>query len=139
MRTNASAVYVLDSFALVSWLQDEAGAQQVEAILLEAKAGRAEVWLSVINYGEVLYTTERDAGAQAAEDAIRIIDGLPIRVVEAERRLTFAAAHIKATMPVSYADAFTVALAIEKGARVVTGDPEFRSAEPLVEVEWIPR
>lgn len=139
MKTDAAPVYVLDSFALLSWLQNEAGAQRVEAILLDAEAGQAELWLCIINYGEVLYNTERDAGMEAAKDAIRMIDALPIQVAEPDRKLTFAAAHVKATLPVSYADAFAIALAIEKGGRVVTGDPEFHDAESLVEVEWIPR
>jgi ribonuclease VapC len=124
---------------LISWLEDEPGAARVEAILDEARAGQATVWLSIINYGEALYNTEREGGAKATREAINMIDKLPLQVVEAGRLLTFAAAHIKATLPMSYADAFAVALAAEKGARVVTGDSEFRKAESIVAVEWIPR
>jgi ribonuclease VapC len=49
------------------------------------------------------------------------------------------AAHIKARHPVSYADAFAVALAQEYGATVVTGDPEVRAVESLINVDWLPR
>lgn len=139
MRTQSTRAYVLDSFALISWLEDEPGAARVEEILDEARAGQAMVWLSIINYGEAIYNTEREEGAEAARKAINMIDELPLEVVEAGRERTFAAAHIKATLPMSYADAFAVALAQEKGASVVTGDPEFRRAEALVAVEWIPR
>jgi ribonuclease VapC len=131
--------YVLDSFALISLLEKEAGAARVREILDEARAGRAALWLSIINYGEVVYTTEREQGSEAARNAVQVIDGLPVQVVEAGRLLTFAAAHVKAMLPMSYADAFAVALAAEKGARVVTGDPEFFKAESLVGIEWIPR
>jgi len=48
-----------------------------------------------------------------------------------------AAAHIKAHYPLSYADAFAVALAQELDATVVTGDPEFKTAESLVPVLWL--
>jgi predicted nucleic acid-binding protein len=37
----------------------------------------------------------------------------------------------------SYADAFAVALAQELDAPVLTGDPEFRVVERLVQVDWI--
>jgi len=139
VRASATPAYVLDSFALLSYLQNEAGAERVQEVLREAQAGRADVWLSIINYGEALYVTERERGLKAAQEAVAAIDGLPVRVADAGRKLTFAAAHVKAVLPLAYADAFAVALAAEKGGRVITGDPEFQKAEALVGVEWIPR
>ena len=49
-------------------------------------------------------------------------------------------AHIKAHYPVSYADAFAVALAQEMDGPVVTGDPEFKRVEDegLISVVWLP-
>lgn len=47
------------------------------------------------------------------------------------------AAHIKAHHPISYADAFAVALAVRESAIVLTGDPEFEAVKTLVEVEWL--
>jgi predicted nucleic acid-binding protein len=139
VKRNGSPVFVLDSFALISILENEPGAQRVLEILREAEAGRAAVLLCIINYGEALYITEREQGLKAVQEAVQAIDHLPVLVVEADRKLTLAAAHIKAKRSVSYADAFAIALAMDKGGRVVTGDPEFRQAESLVEVEWIPR
>lgn len=46
------------------------------------------------------------------------------------------AARLKAQFPMSYADAFAVALALEREAALVTDDPELRSAEHGVEVAW---
>lgn len=40
-------------------------------------------------------------------------------------RQELAAAHVKAGLCVSYADAFVIALAQQVGGVVVTGDPEF--------------
>jgi ribonuclease VapC len=139
VRPNGTPAYVLDSFALLSYLQNEAGANRVEDVLRESQAGRAEVWLSIINYGEALYVTERARGLTAAHQAIAAIDSLPVQVVDASRTLTFSAAHVKATLSLAYADAFAVALALETGGRVITGDPEFKEAESLILIEWIPR
>ena len=135
MRTGSR--YVLDSFALLAYLEDEAGAQAVEEILDACRAGDAESWLSVVNLGEVLYITEREQGLPAAQKAIATVEQLPVRVMEADRARTFAAAHVKARHAVSYADAFAVALAQEVEGRVVTGDPEFKRVEALVPVRWI--
>jgi ribonuclease VapC len=129
--------YVLDSFALLAYLEDEAGAATVEEILEVCREGEAESWLSIVNLGEVLYVTEREQGLQAAQKAVATVDQLPVHVMEADRSRTFAAAHVKAHHAVPYADAFAVALAQEVGAGVVTGDPEFETVEALVPVLWI--
>lgn len=93
--------------------------------------------MTVINIGEVLYITERTGGGMAARAVAGLLDSLPIQVVDADRELTFAAAHIKAGHALSYADAFAVALALRLDAVLITGDPEFRSVESLVKVEWL--
>ena len=47
------------------------------------------------------------------------------------------AEQVKAHHAVSYADAFAIALAQEKEAPVITGDPEFEKVEYLVKVIWL--
>ncbi len=124
---------------MLAYLADEAGAREVEAILRSAEEGRSEVWRCVVNLGEVLYVTEREAGLETAQRVAGIVEQLPVGLVDADRALTFAAAHVNAHHSLSYADAFAVALAGERGAVVVTGDPEFKQVEPLVAVRWLGR
>lgn len=131
--------YVADSFALLAYLGGEAAAQKVKAALVKAKQNKANFSLSVINFGEIIYIVERKRGLEGALEAISAIDQLPIEIVEADRELTFHAAHIKANYAISYADAFAVALAQRNGARLLTGDPEFVEVEELIEVEWLPK
>ena len=132
------SVYVLDSFALLAFFQDEPGGRRVKAILGQALKKRAEILLSVVNYGEVVYITEREQGLRVAQKLIAVIDQLPVSLVDIDRRLTLAAAHLKAQHPLSYADAFAVALAQDRQAIVLTADPEFRAVETLVAIEWLP-
>jgi ribonuclease VapC len=47
------------------------------------------------------------------------------------------AAGLKAHFPVSYADAFAIALAQEFGATLLTGDPEFKAVSHLITIEWL--
>ena len=51
--------------------------------------------------------------------------------------LIFRAAELKARYPISYADAFALASAIEHQAELVTGDPELRRVEHLVGIVWV--
>lgn len=130
--------YVFDSHALIAYLEDESGARRVKAILAQAEREQAEIFLSIVNYGEVVYITEREQGLPAAQAIIAAIDQLPITVIEADRKITFAAAHVKAQHALSYADAFAIALAQSLGAKILTGDPEFRSIEQETAIEWLP-
>jgi predicted nucleic acid-binding protein len=129
--------WVLDSYALLAFLGGEAGHQRVEELLRAGIGGTAELYLCVINYGEILYIIERERGLTQTQLAIAAIDQLPLQVVEADRELTFEAAHVKAGCALAYADCFAVALALRLHGAVVTGDPEFREVSDLVEVEWL--
>ena len=129
--------FVLDTFAYLAYLNDESGAATVEQILASAAHGTSRGWMTVINVGEVLYVTERRRGPNGARAAVALLDRLGIRVVDAGRQLTFAAAHIKAALALSYADAFAAALARRLGAVLITGDPEFRAVESLIRVRWL--
>ncbi len=131
--------YVLDSFGLMAYLENEAATNQIVQIFTEAAEGRAHVYFSLINYGECLYIIEREQGLALAQEMIASVDQLPIEFVAADRVRIFAAAHLKAHYPISYADAFTVGLAQEFNASILTGDPEFRRVEEIVSILWLPQ
>ena len=137
--TASASRYVLDSFALLAHLGDEAGAARVRAVLRAASLGRAQIFLSAINLGELVYITERERGLVQAQIALNAVEQLPVQILEATREWVLAAAHLKANHAISYADAFVVAAAQEMGATILTGDPEFRTVEGLVSVEWLAR
>ena len=131
--------YVLDSFGLLAYFGGEPGEAQVKTVLERAAAGQIEAYLSVVNLGEVAYIIEREQGVSATRRALAAIDQLPIKLIEADHRMVLAAAHVKAHHPISYADAFVVALAQQMQATILTGDPEFGKIEHLVAVEWLPQ
>ena len=128
---------VLDSFAVLAYLQAEKGAQQVKELLHQAANGQLSVQMTVINLGEVYYITSRVYGQERAEEVLAMLKHLPIKLVVADEELTLEASRIKAKHPLSYADAFAVALAQRHGVSVVTGDLEFSCVENLVSVKWL--
>jgi ribonuclease VapC len=129
--------YILDSFAVLAFLNAEDGAARVEAVLHMAQHRRARVCLSAINLGEVLYIVEREQGQPLAQRSLAAINQLPIDILDATCERVFAAAHVKAHYRLSYANAFAVAAAQELDGIVLTGDPEFTAVQSLVRVEWL--
>lgn len=138
---DSPTVYVLDSFALLAYLEGEAGMPRVRSVLAGAEAQRHAVYLSLINLGEALYITERERGLAAARRTLGAVDQLPLQIVAVSRATVLEAAHVKARFSISYADAFAVVAARDHGGVVMTGDPEFRPLADagLVAVEWLPR
>jgi len=132
-----STAFVLDSFALLAYLQDEPVASRIEKLLENAGKEKCRLFLSMINLGELLYITERRGGVARAQDALALIRQLPIEIMSVDEQTVLAAAHVKANHAISYADCFAVATAIQENATIVTGDPEFHSVESIVKVEWL--
>ena len=137
MRNEQKPIYILDSFALLAFLEGKPSADRIRVILQAAQEERALVYLSVINLGEVLYITERERSLVIAQQVLAAIEQLPLELLEASQTRVLAAAHIKANYPISYADAFAVAAAQEFQATVVTGDPEFAKVTAIIRVEWL--
>ena len=129
--------FVLDSFALLAFLEGEAGLARVKAVLRDAEKGHCQVYLSWINLGEVLYITEREQGQRRALETLAHIQSLPIEMLEVTSQAVLDAAHIKANHRLSYADAFAVTAALAQSATVLTGDLEFKTVEPLINIEWL--
>jgi predicted nucleic acid-binding protein len=133
----STTLYVLDSFALLAYLGGEAGEGRVNEILHETSRGDNRTLMSLINLGEVVYITERERGLAKAQEALAIIEQLPIEVLSVDRQVVLGAAHVKANYPVAYADAFAITAAQANDGVLVTGDPEFEAVKDFVRIEWI--
>ncbi|MEY2408193.1 MAG: uncharacterized protein QOF48_863 [Verrucomicrobiota bacterium] len=62
---------------------------------------------------------------------------LPSSLRGASQAAMDIAADFKARFKISLADAFAAALAKEKKAALVTGDPEFKALETEIKIDWI--
>ena len=129
--------YIFDAFALMAYFENEPSGERVEQLLYNAEERKIRICLSVINLGEVLYTVERKHGLSKAHNTLALIQEMPIVVLPVDDQTVFAAAHVKANYPVSYADAFVIAIAQSIKAIIVTGDPKFHDVTDFVEIEWL--
>ena len=133
---------MLDSYALIGYLEDEPFAEWLQQLLLSARNGRCRLYVHAIQLGEVYYITLREQGKKIADLAYARIKAFPITVIDhIDEELLLSAASLKATFQVSYADAFAAALAGIYDAVLLTGDPEFEALEEkgLLSIKWLNR
>jgi predicted nucleic acid-binding protein len=120
-----SPVFVLDACALLRVAQAEPGIDAVVERLRAAQRGECRLLLHQINLGEVVYRIGKAYGWAVAERKRGEIGLLPIEVVKFSDTLFWEAVRLKATYPISYADAFAAAVAMAHGATLLTADPAF--------------
>ena len=129
---------VLDSFALIAYFRDEAGADKVETLLYKAARTREPLHMTEVNYAEVQYIIIRRNGLPGWEAVAAQLVALPIKFHPVTRELADLAARFKASHPISLADAFAAALAKIHNAELVTGDREFKVVErELRKIRWL--
>jgi ribonuclease VapC len=132
--------FVLDSFALIGFLENEKFASRVEGLLKQARRGKNVVFLHALHLGEVYYIILREQGENIANLAYARIRSFPVRYIDAiDDELLRKAATLKANYPISYADAFAAAMAMIHKSSLLTGDPEFKKLEKKesISIEWL--
>jgi len=131
------SLFVLDTHALLAYLEDEEGADLVAASIKDAVDGKIDLAFSLVNWGELYYITLRAHGREKLRRALADVETLPIKIEPIDIDLTRRAAEIKASHRLSYADAFAAALARSKGATLLTGDDEFAALADQIKIRWI--
>jgi predicted nucleic acid-binding protein len=132
--------YVLDANALIGLFEDRhVIAEKVEHLLRDALLRDLPVFMSAINWGEVFYMEWRYHGELKAREAEAKLQEMPIAVVGVDRERASRAGVLKQKHSLGYADAFAAELAIERGAWLVTADPEFSKVGKALSVYSLPR
>lgn len=131
--------YILDSYAILCFLQDEPGADKVAHILKQAKEDKTKLFITWVNLGEVYYRVWREYGEVEAKRVLDVLATWPMEILIIDSELTIMAATVKAQNRLAYADAFAIGAALLKNAQVVTGDPEIKEASNKLafEVYWL--
>lgn len=130
--------FILDSYVLLC-LFDKKRQKETRAVkkyFVDSENGKAALYMSKMNEGEVFYKLYKYLGSEFASGfRADVKRGLfPIQVVPVNDRRVEAASEIKAGFNVSYADAFCVGLAKEMDLPVITGDPEFECVKNIIKV-----
>ena len=137
-RSSVEAVpanpYLLDTSALLSFIEDEAGADRVEQVLKQATT--LIPWPVLL---ETYYITSQEAGQAEADQRIALIKQLNVKILwDMDESTLLTAAKLKASHRISLADAIIAAFAIRRGAVLMHKDPEFAALAGLLPMEALP-
>jgi predicted nucleic acid-binding protein len=126
--------YLLDTSALLTLIEDEAGAERVEQVLTGD-----EVWLPWLVLLEAYYISLQERGQAEADRRYALIKQLPATILwEVGELVLLTAARLKAMHHLSLADAIIAAFAIQQKAIFFHKDPEFEALTGQVSLEALP-
>jgi predicted nucleic acid-binding protein len=127
---------VLDASAVMTFFENRPGADKVEELIHLGVAGKRQLLMSVVNWGEVYYSTWRAHGPGVARKIIEDIAQLPIEIADADPDLTRIAAELRADHKLPYTDCFAAALAAHRKASLATSDQDFATVEKKIDILW---
>lgn len=126
--------FLLDSSALFSFLEDEAGADRVEDLLRAEK-----VYLPWVALLEVHYVSRQGRGEDVANGRLALLKTLPAEIIwQHDEPALLLASRFKAQNRLSLADALIAAIAGQLSAVLVHKDPEFEALSGALELEALP-
>ena len=128
---------ILDSHALMIFLEKEDGFEKMESFFIDAIQNDNNLLMTTINYGEICYIVLRECGQVKLNEIEKIIETLPIDIIDVDINLARQAARFKAKKKISYADCFAAALAKINKGEIITGDKEFKVLEDEVKILWV--
>jgi predicted nucleic acid-binding protein len=137
---SSSRRYVLDANALFGFFEARPGvAQKVRQLVDAAIQQDIPLLMSAITWGEVFYVEWRWHGEASARQSEALLHELPIAIIGVDQPRATRAAGLKQKHNLGYADAFAAELAIERGACLVTADPEFSKIGKSLSLYSLPR
>ena len=127
MAGQGSDRYLLDTSAVLAFIEDEPGADRVEELL---RTGA--VLLPFVAGLETYYITLQERGADEAERRLFLLRQLPVRWLDAvDDTVLVTAGRFKALHRLSLADCLVAAFAANAGAVLVHKDPEYDALSDL--------
>ncbi len=125
-------IFVLDTSALLTYIEDEEGSEYLENLLVAAEKEDVIIYVCFISLTEVFYITMQEKDEPEASRRVRLIQSLAVRIEESNESINLKAGKIKAANSVSLADAYIAGLCQELGGILVHKDPEYEKLSPSI-------
>ena len=117
--------YILDTSAILTYIEDEDGSDYVENLLIDAEKEIIDIYVSFISLTEVFYITLREKDEPLAAERIKLMQSLAVKIQESDETVNIKAGKLKARNSISLADAYIAALCQIHNGILVHKDPEY--------------
>ncbi len=134
MGSENKPLFLLDTSAWLTYMEDEEGADRIEEIL---RTGR--ILLPFIVLLELYYISYREKGEDVANQRYALVKSLNVEILwYFDEPVLLTAGKFKALYRLSLADAIIAATAKIKSAILVHKDPEYEALKQEVNQEILP-
>lgn len=130
--------YVIDTSALFAYIENEEGYDKLEALLHEAIEEKVELVISVVSCIEVFYISLQEQAENVAEERLRLINDLPVKLLPLDPPIIKTTGEMKAKFQMSFADCCIAAQAKYSEAYLVHKDPEYEQVENQIKQIKLP-
>lgn len=124
--------FLLDTSAVLAFLDGEEGADEVEKLLRGAAKGELRVEICAASLMELYYISLQEDGEEEAAGLIGLAKSWPVTWARATEKDLLRGGRLKAFHRLSFADALIAASSQNRGATLVHKDPEFESLKETV-------
>ena len=131
--------FVLDSSAVLRFIDREVGWERVAAILAAKMERKTEVAIAAVQWGEIAGAVERKLGPEGRDRVLGLLGRFHPEIVPADGARAARAASIRLERRISYIHAFALNLAMDSPEHVlVTADYMFKRVDDLARIEFLP-
>ena len=126
--------YLLHTSDVLTFLEDEEGAERIEILLRQE-----QILLPYLVLSETYYITLREQPEDVADKRYALLKQLPVTILwDMDEPTLLTAGRFKAHYRLSLADALIAAFAVRQGAILVHKDPELEALMGSIEQELLP-
>ena len=133
-------VFILDSSAVLRYIDDEAGAERMGEIFIACVEGRCGMRISALQWGEIAGKLRKRLGPASAT---RVLDSLipqELEIVPATDVRAVRASALRLERKIPYVDGFALELTMDSPEHLlVTADYDFKSVADLARIESLPQ
>ena len=131
--------FVLDSSAVLRYLDREAGFGRVREIFRICASTDSVMLISAVQWGEIAAIRRRQYGQLEQVRVLRDLAQFDLQIVAANAKRAVQAAGIRVDYKMGSADSYAVELTLDSPESVlVTADYDFKLVQDLIRIEFLP-
>jgi len=130
---------ILDTSAILTYFEGEEGKETVGKLLIKSASHEIELSLPFSAAIEFYYINFNSQGEETANQRFAMLMSLPVEVLKSiDEPYMIQAGRLKASYPISFADALIAAYVYLENASLVHKDPEYLTLEKEIKLITLP-